>query len=584
MELAEETTSGKDERFETTAQQGRVHTPGISVVMSVYNGQRYLRQAIDSILNQTYTDFEFIIIDDGSTDSTREIVLSCNDRRIRFFENNENIGLTRSLNKGLQITRGRYVARMDADDISEPDRLDKQIAFLEDNPDCAVVGTFLKIIDENSNYVQTAHKPVGDSEIRKHLMSDNCIAHGSAMIRKSCLADVGFYDESIERSQDYDLFLRLSEKYKMANIPQCLYMWRDHSENISVRHRNEQRHFVEMIKARKETARPPLRRCRGEFSVLMANYNNGRYIGEAIRSVLNQTFENWELVIVDDCSTDNSVEVIEPYLKDERIRLLQNKANKGYICTLKRLVYEAQGEILGILDSDDVLTSDAIEVMYEAYKKNPQCGFIYSQFARCDSGLNFKAKGFCDSIKPGETSLRCDCVSAFRTFRKKDYFRTEGLDEEIAYAEDKDLIYKMEEVTKLLFVDKVLYKYRNLPGSQSNEPRAAQLGWLSSFLAAYKAYKRRLNTPLPNLTRKEMSDRLFEAVFLSAKGRDVTKALYFLPRAIKLNPFNFKGYGILCSGALNLALDILHIRKKKEQDRIIGVVSSKKNEIMADHD
>jgi len=588
LELTEETASGKDKRLEKAAKECRVNSPAVSVVMSVYNGEKYLRQAIDSILNQTYTDFEFIIIDDGSTDSTREIVRSYGDSRIQFVQNGGNIGLTKSLNKGLQIAEGRYVARMDADDLSSPYRLKTQMDFLEDHPDYAVVGTFLNIIDENSNYVQTAHKPVTDSMIREHVKHDNCIAHGSAMIRKSCLTDIGFYDESIERSQDYDLFLRLSEKYKMANIPQCLYMWRDHEDNVSTKHRNEQMHFVEMVKTRaqgrKETAGAHHARLRPQFSVLMANYSNGRYIGEAIQSVLDQTFRDWELVIVDDCSTDNSIEVIEPYLQDERVRLLKNNVNLGYIRTLNRLVYEARAEILGILDSDDALTSDAIEVMHGAHKLHPQCGFIYSQFASCDSELNLEAKGFCDSLKPGETTLRRDCVSAFRTFRKSDYFKTEGFAEEVLYAEDKDLTYKMEEVTQFLFIDRVLYKYRTLPLSQSNEPRAAQVGWSSSFLARYKAYKRRLNTNLPNLTPKEMSDRLFEAVFLSARANDIAKALYFLPRAIKLNPLNFRGYALLCSGALKLARNMFRTRKKKKQDSIISVVSSKNTGIIADRD
>jgi glycosyltransferase involved in cell wall biosynthesis len=544
-----------------------VDAPVISVVMSVYNGQKYLRESIESILGQTYGNFEFIIINDGSTDSTREIILSYNDPRIRLIDNGENIGLTKSLNKGLRIARGEYIARMDADDVSMPARFESQLDFLNHHRDYAVVGTFLKAINEDSKVIFTIEKPIQHADIREFLNKDNCIGHGSAMIRKACLQDVGFYDESIRKSQDYELWLRISQNYRLANIPQYLYMWRNHKDNISEKHRNEQKHFVEMVKTRVE-GKTENRKVdyynEPKFSILMANYNNAEYIAEAIQSVLEQTFQDWELVIVDDCSNDDSIKVIEPYLKDERIRLLQNKVNKGYIGTLKRLVYESRAELLGILDSDDAITNDAIELMYDAYQKNPGYGFIYSQFVWCDDELNPVSKGFCDSISPGKRNLYRDCVSAFRTFRKKDYFKTEGFDESFLYAEDKDLIFKMEEVTNLLFVDKVLYRYRSLPRSQSSDLQKGQIGRISYFLAKYEAYKRRLNTDIPNLTTKEMAAQLLDAAILCMEQKKKNKAFNLLLRAIKLSPGKIKLYIYLCLFLLpeGVAVNLLLARKK----------------------
>ena len=155
--------------------------------------------------------------------------------------------------------------------------------------------------------------------------------------------------------------------------------------------------------------------------------------------------------------------------------------------------------------------------MYNAHKNNPNYGFIYSQFIWCDSKLNPESTGYCKSVPPDKTNLHCNCVSAFRTFKKKEYFKTEGFDEEILYAEDKDIIYKMEEVTKLLFVDKILYKQRVLPHSQGHYPQKKQIGVASFVLAKYKAFKRRLNTNIPNLTRIEMSTELFYAASLCTK-------------------------------------------------------------------
>lgn len=566
LRLIRETYSDRSGCFDLIKPKNFIDVPVISVVMSVYNGEKYLRESIESILNQTYRNFEFIIINDGSTDSTREIVLSYDDPRICLIDNKENIGLTKSLNKGLRIARGGYIARMDADDISMPNRFESQIDFLNHHREYAVVGTLLKVINENSKVIFTIEKPIQHTDIRDFLNRDNCIGHGSAMIRKTCLQSVGFYDESIEKSQDYDLWLRISQNYKLANIPQYLYMWRNHKENISEKHRNEQKHFVEMIKTRvegKTEKRKVEHYGEPKFSILMANHNNAEYVAEAIQSVLKQTFQDWELVIVDDCSTDDSIRVIETYLKDERIRLLKNRVNRGYVGALKRLVYESRAELLGILDSDDAITNDAIELMYDAYQKNPDCGFVYSQFVWCDDKLNPKSKGFCDSIPPDKSNLHCDCVSAFRTFRKKDYFKTEGFDENFLYAEDKDLIFKMEEVTDLLFVDKVLYKYRGLPRSQSKDLQKSQIGYISFFLAKYEAYKRRLNTGILNLTSKEMSNQLLDAAFLCLKQKELKKAFFMLLRAIKVKPLNSKIYKSLCFGVVKRVCVFLLSRRKK---------------------
>ena len=519
--------------------------PKVTVLMSVYNGEKYLNEAIDSILGQTFKDFEFLIVNDGSTDKTAEILESYNDPRIKIINNRKNIGLTKSLNIGLRVAKGEYIARQDADDISMPERLKKEVEFLEKHRDYAVVGTFLKILNEDSEIIFTLEKPIEDTNIREFLKKDNCIAHGSVMIRKTYLLNVGlYYNEFIEESQDYELWLRISEKYKMYNIPEYLYMWRNHNENISIKHRNEQKHFVEMIKTQaswKEETKIAYYSRKYKFSVLMANYNNSDYIAEAIQSILNQTFKDWELVIIDDCSTDNSLDIIKPYLSDERIRLIKNKNNLGYIKTLKKLIYESRAEILGILDSDDTLTNDALEVIYNVHKNNPDCGFIYSQFIYCDSKLNPEKKGYCNSVPPRKTNLLCNCVSAFRTFKKKEYFKTEGFDEEILYAEDKDIIFKMEEVTKLLFVDKILYKTRVLANSQGHHPLKRQIGFVSFSLAKYKAFKRRINTNIPNLSQNKMSTELFYAAALCTKQKELKKLKFFLLRAIKLAPFNFKG-------------------------------------------
>ena len=519
----------------TGLQHSGSKAPAISVIMAVYNGEKFLRQAIDSILNQTLGDFEFIIINDGSTDDTQNILESYSDPRIDLYQH-ENIGLTKSLNRGLKEAKGRYIARMDADDISYPHRFKKQFDFLEKNNEYAVVGSFVKAIDCKSKIIYTIEKPVSDKEIKEHLKNDNCIAHGSAFFRKKCIFDVGLYDESIKTAQDYDLFLRLSEKYRLANIPEYLYGWREHDQGISKKFRESQRYYVEFAKKKSikndfqesvySIDNPP------DFSVLMANYNNGKYIAEAIESVLRQTHKDWELIIIDDASNDNSEEIIRRYLHDKRIRYYKNEKNIGYIETLRRLIQNSYSDILGIFDSDDTLSEDAVESIIEGYRSNPDCGLIYSQFIYCDADLKPQRLGFSSAIPAGKSNLQCNVVSAFRTFKKHKFLETEGFDNDILYAEDKDLYFKMEEITKLFFLDKVLYHHRVLTGSQGNDPRKARIGKVSFTIARYKAFRRRQRTNIPNLKRIEITGLLMKALFDSVLLRDKNRIVKLLKMLI----------------------------------------------------
>jgi glycosyltransferase involved in cell wall biosynthesis len=274
-----------------------------------------------------------------------------------------------------------------------------------------------------------------------------------------------------------------------------------------------------------------------KFSVLMANYNNGKYIGEAIESVLNQSFTDWELIVVDDSSTDNSVDIIEHYLNDHRIRFMKNMKNMGYTKTLVQLVSKVRSNVFGTLDSDDVLTPEALEEMYHAHESNPQSGFIYSQYIYCDKELRPLGQGLSQAIPNGSTNLRNMYTGAFRTFKRDIYQKTEGFNPKYIYTEDRDIVYKMEEITDVIFVDKPLYMHRVILGGQSNDPTKKPIGYLFNIIAKYDAFCRRLGTQIPNLTDKEMSVELCIASVLSLrfkKGKDMIK---YFRLALDLNPF-----------------------------------------------
>lgn len=214
-------------------------SPKISVVMSVYNDEQYIAEAIQSILSQTFTDFEFIIINDGSTDRTEAILASFRDDRIRLYSQ-ENRGLTFSLNRGLSLVRGDYIARMDGDDVSMPERFARQVAFLDENPKIGLVGTFAYRIDTRSRRVNLYRYPTESAEIRDCLWSDCPFCHTSVMFRRTCIEKVGGYRERIGPAEDLDLWFRITEYFDAANIPEALHAFRIDPYGITVSRRLEQ--------------------------------------------------------------------------------------------------------------------------------------------------------------------------------------------------------------------------------------------------------------------------------------------------------------------------------------------------------
>jgi len=201
----------------------------VTVLMTVYNGRPYLPLAIKSILNQTFSDFEFLIVNDCSTDDTRDVILSYDDPRIRLLDNDENIGQTRSLNRGLACAQGELVARMDADDISHPKRLEMQVAYLHAHPSIVAIGTNLRFIDHTGRVIRQYMRPKHDLALRWMQLFECPISCGAVTFRKSIIWDIlGGFDPSISISQDWELWSRVLPEYKIANLPDLLLDVRKH--------------------------------------------------------------------------------------------------------------------------------------------------------------------------------------------------------------------------------------------------------------------------------------------------------------------------------------------------------------------
>lgn len=218
--------------------------PKISVIMPVYNGDKYLKESIGSILEQDFKDFEFIIIDDGSVDKTKDILKSISDRRLVLIENKRNMGVSKSINKGLKIARGEYIARCDADDIYRKDRFKKQNDFLDRNKEYVVVGSNASIIDDLGNFVKEDCMPETDQQIRKTILIRNPMFHPSVMIRRSIINKLGGYRDIFNGAEDYDLWFRMLKCGNLYNIQENLISRRWHESVVT-----KKNHFFIELKA-----------------------------------------------------------------------------------------------------------------------------------------------------------------------------------------------------------------------------------------------------------------------------------------------------------------------------------------------
>lgn len=211
----------------------RIHKPRVSVVIPVHNRARYVGTAIESILAQTFTDFELIVIDDGSSDNSLEVVESYTDPRLRLVPNESNLGIPATRNRGLDLSRGEYMAILDSDDWAYPQRLAKQVAFLDAHPEYAVVGAWARWMDDEGRTLKKIkRRPVNADEVAAMLIFQSCLQQPSIMGHTKILRDYK-YDEAFDLSSDFELWVRLTEQYKVTNIAEPLVRCRFHDQRTT---------------------------------------------------------------------------------------------------------------------------------------------------------------------------------------------------------------------------------------------------------------------------------------------------------------------------------------------------------------
>lgn len=516
--------SAWDAKVPVTFENGKISTPLVSVIMSVHNGERHVGEAIQSILCQSFLNYECIIIDDASTDATPDILLQFKDPRLSVIRNSRNLGLTASLNVGIQASRGKYIARMDADDLSVPHRFARQVEYLENNPEIAVVGSSYYTMDELG--VVTGITDVLDRPelIQRELLRQNWFGHGSVMMRKSCLEEIGGYDERFIYAQDYDLFLRLSERYKLANVTEPLYCWRESPHGISASKRAQQDYFAEMARSAASqrrgasvctAAEPPVTPLAPLVSVIVPTHNRPDMLATAISSILAQTMQSFEIIVVNDAGTDVQP-VLERFSGRENIRYLVHETNRGLAAARNTGINAARGKYIAYLDDDDAYYPKHLETLVGFLESN-DCRVAYSD-AYCaiqqktDNGfVTVKREVVYSRDFDYDAILYVNFIPVLCVIHEKACLSLCGMfDESLSRHEDWDLWIRMSRHERFEHINTVTCEYTYRPDGSSMTSSSAPL-----FFETYKAVCRKYDDFVKGkpLVQERRTATLFNGAF-----------------------------------------------------------------------
>lgn len=315
--------------------------PLVSVILPVFNASHYLKDSIESILNQTFIDFELIIIDDGSTDNSLEIIRRYNDLRIKLYLNDINKGIVFTLNKGIELSLSDIIARMDADDISLPDRLEKQYNYLVSNIDCTLVCGWIKLIDNFG--VESFTQKRYTQNLYFDMIYECTIPHPTVMFRKDAVLEFGGYRHVV--SEDYDLWSRMILKYKMVNIEELVLLYRITDSNLSTVLKNENytatktivRNNIELLIGQNKIKNQILEWFIGDFSNLRFNNNVLLYVESLykLKKIRNR------LLLVDNVNNNNE-NINKAFINKRNILLTEFSSKLNFIQML--LIYLLSGQ------------------------------------------------------------------------------------------------------------------------------------------------------------------------------------------------------------------------------------------------
>lgn len=458
----------------------------VSVLMPVYRtNEEYLREAISSILAQTYSDFEFLILDDCPEDDRELIVKSYKDRRIKYLRNETNMGISESRNKLVDMARGEYLAVMDHDDVSLPERLEKQVNYLDAHPDVGVVGCWTDVFPDNKGL----YFPSDDFKIKSLMMNICAVVHPSSMLRKSVLIENKIrYEKEYSPAEDYKLWCSLMEFTRFYNISEVLFRYRSHDHRTSVLQKKTMREVTEEIHAIMRNKYPAFfayyTNTRKRVWCIRLCYNQEKYIKECLDSLVSQTFKDYEVIVIDDGSTDDSAEIVNEYVKhNKNIRLIR-QANQGVVVARNNAIKQAQGTYIYPLDADDVISPSCLEKLCAAMEEN-KGDVIYSdvEYFGLKNGLFLKKEPNVWNMSVGNQIV----VSAL--YRKSDWEKYGGYDENMKNGlEDWEFWLNFIEDKKFFYcICETLMSYRISSFSRSRQINKQQNKKLKRYV--YKKHR-----------------------------------------------------------------------------------------------
>jgi glycosyltransferase involved in cell wall biosynthesis len=306
-----------------------MNKPLVSVVMPVYNAEKYLESAIQSILDQDYPNLEIVIVNDGSTDSSKNIIFNFNEPRIRYFENQANCGIVKTRNRGLEEAKGEYIAIMDSDDIAFPKRIKTQVEFLEKNTEYGMCGSYFKTIDGNNKLLKNVRFPSNDKNARSYLIVQNCFCHSTVMMRGNLAKELK-YDIGFDLVEDYQLWHKISRVAKIINLPFFTTYYRVHENNISTKRKIQMFDLVNIINAQ-VLADLHIKYSTEEFKIhsnsLISNHSFFTEKGKIIE------FENWILRLLSEIEKKENYNAFIVYkiLAKKWIVICNNTGNRKKI-------------------------------------------------------------------------------------------------------------------------------------------------------------------------------------------------------------------------------------------------------------
>jgi glycosyltransferase involved in cell wall biosynthesis len=445
----------------------------ISVVIPAYNAGKYINDAIDSVLNQTFTNFELLIIDDGSTDNTVDIIQSYSDARIVLIRNWHD-SIVSALNTGFKKAKGKYIARMDADDKMFPERLKMQYELMEVHTEITVCSSWIQLFNSSglAGILKTSSGIIQNTLYK--LLNGNIIAHSTVMIRRDFLERYKLRYEYYLHAEDYKLWFEIAKQGGLFyTIPEALLYYRISENQIGNKYRLEQQETSNKIRKEileylmpkfnlknittKKTFKPSV-------SVVMPAYNSEKYVLEAINSILNQTFEDFEFIIIDDNSTDGTKEIINN-VEDKRIIRIINKTGIGNCKSRNKGMEMAKGKYICVMDSDDIACPERFEKQYRFMKENIQYAAIGSDSVIFGNNTAFPLQRLRneDEIK---VKLLHDNVCTHSTLMLSNEFLKQNkihYNEEYYCAADYNLLVDISRIGNITNIPEFLLFYRQYP-------------------------------------------------------------------------------------------------------------------------